>query len=492
MASPSLARSVMVSTSSPLAVQAGLAMLRDGGSAVDAAIAADAVLGVVQPFWTGIGGDLFCLVDDGSEIAGFNGSGAAPAALTLAACQAARAEQPVPAELASFVDGVPDTSPLAVTVPGAVDGWCQISERYGRLPLTRVLEPAARLAAGGFPVGPRAAEAWRAGSPRLRPPVTPGLDGPVRAGQRRSNAELAGSLEAIGHGGRDAHYEGAWAEAAVAALGDAGGVLARDDLAAHRGEWVQPLSGAYRGHEVLQLPPNGVGAAVLAGLDRLSQRPDTDPPRLTEVMLAARTGMQLAAQYVADPRLVPVPKFWAGDTVYTAVVAGGMAVSLISSVFWAFGSGLSAGGAVLQNRGCGFSLVDGHPNTAAGGKRPAHTIIPSMVRRDGKTVAVLGVVGGPMQPQGQLQVLSALLDRGADAQAALDAPRARWLARDLVAVEAGIDQDDVVELKAAGFRVLSGPLDPSEAGAGQVICVHADGWFEGGADSRRDGVAFGW
>ena len=479
----------MVSTSSPLAVQAGLEALRAGGTAVDAAIAADAVLGVVQPFWTGIGGDLFCLVDDGREVTGFNGSGASPAALTLDDCQRARAAQPVPPELAPFLDGVPDTSPLAVTVPGAVDGWCQLSDRYGNLPLAQVLQPACRLAVDGFPVGPRAAEAWRAGSQRLRAPAPPGLGGAVVAGDRRANPDLAASLSAIGRGGRAAHYEGPWAVAAVAAVREAGGVLAPADLAAHRGEWVEPLCGEYRDHDVLELPPNGVGAAVLAGLRRLAL---SDSPGLAEVMVAAREGMELAAQHVADPRHAPVADFWAHDTVYVAVVAGGMSVSLISSVFWAFGSGLSAGGAVLQNRGCGFALDGAHPNVAAGGKRPAHTIIPSLLRRDGQTVAVLGVVGGPMQPQGQLQVISSLLDRGADPQSALDAPRARWLARDLIAVEAGVDEEDVARLRAAGFRVVGGPLDPAEAGAGQLICRRPDGWLEGGADARRDGVAFGW
>jgi gamma-glutamyltranspeptidase/glutathione hydrolase len=489
MGSPAVARTAMVSTSSPLAVQAALEIWRKGGSAVDAAIASDAVLGVVQPFWTGIGGDLFCLVDDGREVVGFNGSGAAPSELTLTACQQARAEQPVAPELAAFIDGLPDRSPLAVTVPGAVDGWCQLSARYGRLPLAHVLEPARELAASGYPLGPRAAEAWQAAAHRLHPPVAPGLGGVVAAGHRRTNPELAASLDAIGRAGRAGHYEGPWAAGAVASVRDAGGALRPEDLANHRGEWVQPLCGEYRGHEVVQLPPNGVGAAVLAGLRRLAR---SDAPGLAEVMLAARDGMELASRYVADPRHVSVEEFWTGDTVYTAVAAGGMAVSLISSVFWAFGSGLSAGGAVLQNRGCGFALEAGHPNAAAGGKRPAHTIIPALLRKGGRTTAVLGVVGGPMQPQGQLQVISALLDRGADAQSALDAPRARWLARDLVAVEAGVDELDVTRLREAGFRVLTGPLDPAEAGAGQLIRVHADGWLEGGADARRDGTAFGW
>jgi gamma-glutamyltranspeptidase/glutathione hydrolase len=275
----------------------------------------------------------------------------------------------------------------------------------------------------------------------------------------------------------------------VAAVGAAGGVLDAADLAGHRGEWVGPVAGEYRQHQVLQLPPNGVGTAVLAGLRQLQRCP---APSLVDVMLAARSGMEQASRHIADPRHAVVPEFWATDTVYTAVVAGGMSVSLISSVFWAFGSGLSAGGAVLQNRGCGFTLADDHPNVVAAGKRPAHTIIPGLIRTGGRTTAVLGVVGGPMQPQGQMQVIWSLVDRGRDPQAALDEPRARWLAADLVAVEAGVEEDDVAALRGAGFRVLRGRLDPAEAGAGQLIRIRDDGWLEGGADARRDGVAFGW
>jgi gamma-glutamyltranspeptidase/glutathione hydrolase len=196
---------------------------------------------------------------------------------------------------------------------------------------------------------------------------------------------------------------------------------------------------------------------------------------------------------VADPRFAATPDFWSGhDTVYTAVVADGMAVSLISSVFWGWGSGIVAGGAPLQNRGAGFSLDPSHPNAVAGGKRPFHTIIPALVRRDSRPWAVLGVVGGPMQPQGQVQVLSHLIDHGRDPQQALDAPRARWLGRELVGLEAGLGADVAAALTSAGFRVLERPLPPVEAGSGQVVRIHDDGWLQGGADQRRDGVAFGF
>jgi gamma-glutamyltranspeptidase / glutathione hydrolase len=496
---PAWARHAMVSTSSPLAVQAALWALDQGGSAVDAAIASDAVLGVVQPFWTGIGGDLFCLVAEGTEVVGFNGSGPAPRGLDLGACQDAAAAVPVVTAPAlpvwvtrDFPMTLPDTSALAVTVPGAVDGWVQLSERFGRLPLERVLTPARALAAGGFPVGRIAARHWRRASPHLRP------GGPfpavVRAGERVANPALAASLAAIGAGGRAGHYEGRWAVDAVAAVRSEGGTLSAEDLAAYAGEWTVPISGGYRGLEVIQHPPNGQGAAVLAALAVLEREPPrgSAADRLARTMTAVRDGMRLAHRHVADPHMADATEFWiSGDTVYTAVMADGMAVSLISSVFHQFGCGLTAGGAALHNRGLGFSLDPSSANCAAPGKRPFHTIIPALVRRDTRVWAVLGVVGGPMQPQGQVQVLTNLVDDRLDAQAALDAARARWLGGDVVALEDGLAADAPDALRTAGFDVLEHALPPAEFGAGQLIRAHDDGWFEGGADSRRDGVAFG-
>jgi gamma-glutamyltranspeptidase/glutathione hydrolase len=213
-------------------------------------------------------------------------------------------------------------------------------------------------------------------------------------------------------------------------------------------------------------------------------------------MAAIREGMRLAHRHVADPRSAAVPEFWAAhagqDTVYTAVVADGMAVSLITSVYYQFGSGLMAGGAVLQNRGLGFSLDPASPNHVGPGKRPFHTIIPAMVRDRDRGWAVLGVVGGPMQPQGQVQVLAHLIERGLDPQAALDQPRARWLGGDVIAVEPGTPAEVGRLLRDEGFEVLDVALPPGEFGAGQVIRIHSDGWLEGGADGRRDGAAFGF
>jgi gamma-glutamyltranspeptidase/glutathione hydrolase len=422
--------------------------------------------------------------------------------------------------MAAFAGGIPDTSALAVTVPGVVDAWAQLSERFGRLGLRRVLEPARSLASSGFPIGRLTAPAWSGATERLRPgspyPAT------VRASERFANPTLAASLGQIAHGGPLAHYRGPWATAAVAAVGQAGGVLTESDLAAHQGEWVSPIRGEYRGYDVYQHPPNGQGAAVLAALaqrDAEESGTPEDPETVVRTMAAIRTGMEQAHRHVADPRFSVVPEFWSwsaevtpdeaardeaardeaarataagADTVFTAVVAGGMAVSLISSVFYLFGSGITAGGAALQNRGVGFSLDLGHPNVVAGGKRPFHTIIPAMLRRGGRTWAALGVVGGPMQPQGQVQVISHLVDHGRDPQAALDAPRARWLGANLIALEGGFGPEVSAALTAEGWRVLDRPLPGREAGAGQVVRVHDDGWLEGGADRRRDGEALGY
>jgi gamma-glutamyltranspeptidase / glutathione hydrolase len=469
----------MVATSNPLAVEAALWALGEGGTAMDAALASDAVLGVVQPMSTGMGGDLFCLVDDGTDVAGFNGSGAAPRTVRLDACRE---------------DGAwADRSPLTVTVPGAVDGWTQLADRYGRLGLRLVLEPARRLAERGFPLGAAASATWRAESRRWRD----GCPMPVRPtpGQRITNGDLAGLLGAVADGGRDAHYEGAFAKAAVAAVQAEGGVLEDGDLAAHRGEWVDPIRTGYRGHEVVELPPNGQGAATLVALNELERaplEPARHPDCVARTMTAVRRGMEAAYRHVADPRVVAVSPFWEGrDTVYTVVVADGMCVGLISSVFFAFGSGIWAGGTFLQNRGFGFSLDPEHPNVVAGGKRPFHTIIPGLLRRGGRTAGVFGVVGGPMQPQGQVQVLTHVLDHGLDPQAALDEPRAFWLGGDSIVLEPGFEDDVVEALEAAGFDVLAESIGSHWFGVGQYARIHDDGWVEGGSDPRHDGIAVG-
>ncbi|HEY3670339.1 MAG TPA: gamma-glutamyltransferase, partial [Acidimicrobiia bacterium] len=345
-----------------------------------------------------------------------------------------------------------------------------------------------------------AAMEWSSATEHLRPDH--GLPEQPVSGQRITNRALAESLRAIGRGGRDAHMTGAWGGAAVDAVQRAGGCLTLDDLAAHRGEWVTPIAGGYHDHEVLQLPPNGQGAAVLAALARLADAPASDPDDPADVVAVARAiraGMEDAHAHVADPRAAEVPRFWetgfsqtvGRDTVYTAVVADGMAVSLITSVYVGFGSGIHAGGAPLQNRGFGFSLDASHPNVVAGGKRPFHTIIPGMVRRDERLHLVYGLVGGPMQPQGHVQVLRHLIDHGLDPQAALDRPRTLWPIGDILGIEPGFADDAAVRRAATddGWQVVDIPQ--RWFGAGQVIRIHPDGWLEGGSDPRHDGTAFG-
>ncbi len=462
-------------------------------------MSADAVLGVVQPHSSGIGGDAFALVaEPGEAVVGFNGSGPAPAALTLEQCL-------VP-------DAWYERSPLVVTVPGVVDAWEQLVARYGRLDLATILRPAMALAEHGFPIGRVAAMEWSSASEHLHPGH--GLPEHPVPGQRITNVALAESLRAIGRGGRDAHMTGAWGGAAVHAVQRAGGCLTIDDLDGHRGEWVTPIGGEYHDHEVLQLPPNGQGAAVLAALARLAAAPVStpdDPAEVVAVARAIRAGMEDAYTHVADPRVSPVPPFWetdsrqtdisetdfrqtvGRDTVYTAVVADGMAVSLITSVYVGFGSGIHAGGAPLQNRGFGFSLDASHPNVVAGGKRPFHTIIPGMVRRNGRIHSVYGLVGGPMQPQGHVQVLRHLIDHGLDPQAALDRPGTLWPLGDILGIEPGF-ADDAVGAGGCDRRRRWDVVDVDTRwfGAGQVIRIHADGWLEGGSDPRHDGTAFGF
>jgi gamma-glutamyltranspeptidase / glutathione hydrolase len=345
------------------------------------------------------------------------------------------------------------------------------------------------LARDGFPLGAAASRTWRAESKRWS--GAPPLPQDPAPGARITNPDLADTLGGVAAGGRDAHYEGAFGEAAAATVGH----MTLDDLAAHRGEWVDPISTEYRGHTVVELPPNGQGAAVLAALNELDRDaigPARDPETVARTMTAVRHGMETAYEHVADPRFSPVTPFWeARDTVYTAVVADGVCVSLISSVFMAFGSGIWAGGTFLQNRGFGFSLDPDHPNVVAGGKRPFHTIIPGLVRERGRTETVFGVVGGPMQPQGQVQVLTHLIDHGLDPQAALDEPRCFWLGGDMLAREPGFAGDVDDALGAAGFDVVADAVGSHWFGVGQVINVHGDGWLEGGSDPRHDGLAVG-
>jgi len=531
MADDGAATDGMVATSQREATDAGLEILRAGGNAADAAIAAAAALAVVEPMATGIGGDCFALFYDARTraVTALNGSGRAPAALTIDVATSRGLTE------------IPMASGLAVTVPGTVAGWSDLLARHGRRTLADVLAPAIRLAEDGFVLAPRNATSWARAARRLQSDELL-VDGRAPAvGERFANPGLARALRAIAGGGPDAFYQGPIAEAIVRADVAAGGVLALADLAAHRSTWDDPISIDYRGHVVWECPPNGQGITalialgILAGFDLGSLDP-LGPERLHLVAEAIRLAFADARAFVADPRVADVPiaellspAYAAArraridptramrdvphgmprgsDTVYLCAVDGdGNACSFINSNFYGFGTGLvpEGHGFVLQNRGASFSLDPGHPDALAPGKRPYHTIIPGMITRpDGALVGPFGVMGGYMQPQGHVQVVTAMLDDGASPQAALDRPRLRvaptaesalWpIDGSAVSLhlEEGIPPATVDALRALGHAVVPdvGGDEVSAFGRGQVIRRADDGTLEGGSEPRADGYA---
>jgi gamma-glutamyltranspeptidase/glutathione hydrolase len=525
-----VARRGMVSSSNPLAVQAGVNILRQGGNAADAAIAAAAVLNVVEPASTGIGGDCFALYYDAQTrtVSALNGSGRAPAALTL---DVVRQMHPHAAE-------IPSDSPHAVTVPGAVRGWEDLLKRHGRMTLRTVLSDAIHYAREGFPVAPVFGTAWQgygawlAARPHTQDYLPDGAPPQVGAVVRLSG--MARTLAQIAEGGADAFYQGEAAQAIVAALSAQGGVMTLADLSAHRSTWETPICTDYRGTTIYECPPNGQGLAALLALNivegfDVSAMAWDSPERLHLMIEAMRLAFADARRYIADPTFsaVPVsallsktyaaqrralisaqalqpPSFGAphmhSDTVYLcAVDSEGNACSFINSLYMGFGSGIVAGqaGFFLQNRGAGFSLDPEHPNALQPNKRPYHTIIPALALRDGSLWAVFGVMGGFMQPQGHLQVLSAMLDDDLNPQEALDRPRFCLLdgtAESQVALEEGIPVATMSALAERGHpvRPVSGRRR-SLFGSGDIIRRDPEtGVLFGGCDPRKDGVVIGY
>lgn len=518
----------LVASSQPLASQAGIDILALGGNAADAAVATAAALNVTEPTSTGIGGDCFALYFDAAtqEISALNGSGRAPAALTL---ERVRAD--------GFGDGLPPFHAHTVTVPGAGAGWADLIQRHGTLPLPVALAPAIRIAEDGFPVAPITAYFWQRGVDRqLR--AAPGGDelmirgrGP-RPGELFRNPGLARTFRAIGKTGVRAFYQGEIASAIVEAAQAAGGTLSLDDLASHRSSWDEPISTSYRGLRVWEAPPNGQGLAALLALNILEgfEFKRTEPlgwERLHLVAEALRVAFADARWFVADPAFSPAPldvllsKEYAerrrklidprhasteqpigvpaapSDTVYFSVVDGdGNACSFINSNYMGFGTGIvpRGWGFSLQNRGHGFSLEPEHPNVLAPRKRPYHTIIPGMVtREDGSLCASFGVMGGFMQPQGHVQVLMAIIDDGLDPQAALDRPRiclTEATPGSPLALEAGIPPDTQRALAEMGHQVeLVEGHQRAVFGRGQIITRDpSSGVLAGGSDPRADGT----
>ncbi|WP_290857679.1 gamma-glutamyltransferase family protein [Hamadaea sp.] len=525
MRSPVYAPNGVVATSQPLAAQAGLAMLREGGTAVDAAVAAAITLAVVQPGSNDLGGDLFALVWDGRELHGLNASGRSPAALTHQ-LMVASAQPPTPAlggAQATAATAPPARGWLPVTVPGAPAGWADLHARFGRLPFERLFDDAIRYAESGFPVSPATARNWTA-AVRVQAglkddacahwPRTFTLDGRApAAGERFANPGAGRALRLIsGSHARD-FYTGELAAAMVRHAWTTAGLLTGEDLARHESTWVAPMSARYHGFEVHELPPNGQGVAALQAFALLDGLPGV--PGTHEQIEAMKLGFADAHAYVADPAFGAVPDLldpsyldtrrtligeraaapqpgdpMRGGTVYLATAdAGGMMVSLIQSTYMGFGSFVTIPeyGFGLQNRGAGFSLDPAHPNVAGGGKRPFHTIIPGFLSRDGSPVGPFGVMGGHMQPQGHLQLVTATVDGGLDPQAALARPRWHWTSGLDVLVEPAFDPSVVADLLSRGHRVTVSD-EPSVFGMGQAIWRTPHGYVAG-SEPRGDGQA---
>lgn len=513
----------MAATSHPLATMTAIKVLQSGGNAVDAAVAACAVQCVVEPQSTGIGGDCFALIAPrgGDDIIAYNGSGRAPAA--------ARAEW----YREQGIDEIERHSPHAVTIPGAIDAWSRLLEDHGTRSLGEALQPAVAFARDGYVIHDRVAADWRGEADLLaRDPTAariflPGGKPPA-AGDLHRQPELAETLSVIAERGRDGFYQGAVAEDIVAYLKSLGGLHTLDDFAAAAGEYVTPIGTDYRGHRVVECPPNGQGMVALELLNILSgyDFDGMDPlsaERLHLEIEATRLAYQDRNSFVADPRHaeVPVARLLSeahaaalraeidperamtdlppvlmpvhADTVYLCVVDKDLnAVSFINSLFNSFGSALvSPGtGVALQNRGCGFVVDPGHPNAIAPGKRPLHTIIPGMVVKDGRAVMPFGVMGGQYQATGHAHFLGNLLDFGLDLQESIDLPRVFAPPEGAVDVESGVPAASVEGLRARGHRTAA-PAKP--IGGGQAIMIDWQaGTLTGASDPRKDGCALGY
>jgi gamma-glutamyltranspeptidase/glutathione hydrolase len=525
----------MAATSHPLATQIALDILKRGGSAVDAAIAANAALGLMEPTGCGIGGDLFAIVWDAESkrLHGLNASGRSPASLTLEELQRRGLEK------------MPPYGPLPVTVPGAVDGWFELHGKFGKLPMSEVLAPAIGYARDGFPVTELVAHYWALSVPTreewagFRDTFMPGGRAPKK-GEIFRNPKLAATYEKLAEGGRDVFYEGEIARTIDAFMKREGGFLSYDDLASHTSEWVEPVSADYRGYTVWELPPNGQGIAALQILEILegydiSAMGFGSAEHIHHFVEAKKLAYEDRARWYADPEFaeVPVagliseeyaaerrrlidperaarrieagePALESGDTIYltTADAAGNM-VSLIQSNYRGMGTGLSPDGLgfIFQDRGELFDLEPGKPNSYAPAKRPFHTIIPAFVTKDGRPHMSFGVMGGAMQPQGHAWIVMNLVDFGMNLQEAGDAPRVRHVGSSQptgeamtdggrVLLESGFDWETIRELARRGHRAgwSVGPYGGYQA----ILRDHANGVYVGASESRKDGQAAGY
>jgi len=522
---PVYARGGMVATSQPLAAQAGLAVLQNGGNAVDAAIAAAAALTVVEPASCGIGGDAFVLVWDGKKLHGLNGSGRSPLRMTAEVLERRGHRE------------IPDCGWFSVTVPGAPAAWRDLHRRFGRHPFASLFTAAVDYAERGHPVSPVSQYKWRKGMVKLES----GLSGDAfrrwadlfapagrapEVGEIWKSAEMARSLQSIAETCAESFYRGELAAGIAAFASKTGGLLTEEDFARHASTWVEPIGTNYRGFDVWEIPPNGQGLAALIALNilegfELDNLPRDSAEGFHMQIEAMKLAFADAKRHVADPERAEIPvqalldKTYAADrrrligrtaaapvpgrplsggTAYLCTAdSDGMMVSLIESVFKNFGSGIviPGTGIALQNRAIGFSLAPGHPNALAPGKRPYHTIIPGFVTRDGAPVGPFGLMGGHMQPQGHVQLVVNAVDHALDPQAAIDAPRWHWQEGLHVKLEPQVDPAVSEGLRARGHAVeIFRDLDLF--GNGQVIRRRSSGVYEAGSDGRTDGAAVGY
>ena len=514
---PVFARNV-VATSQPLAAEAGIDAMRRGGNAVDAALATAITLTVVEPTMNGLGSDAFAIVWDGETLHGVNGSGRSPRAWN--------------AERFAHLAEMPVLGWNAVTVPGAVDLWSALSQRFGALPFDALFASAIHYARDGFQVGHITAQAWQAavdiyrGFDAFMAHFAPNGTGP-RPGELVRRPEVARSLEQIAESGGEAFYRGDLAQAIAANASAMGGAMSLEDLAEHRTEWVTPGAQAYRNVTLHEIPPNGQGLAAQIALAILAHRDlGSLPPNGVEsvhlqveaMKIAIRAAfdhfadsesMAVSPQALLDPMsiervaqgigryatVLPPARLPGGhDTVYlTAADADGRMVSFIQSNYRGFGSGIVVPGTgiAMQNRGNGFTLEPGHPNQVAGGKRPYHTIIPGFVTENGAPRMAFGVMGGHMQHQGHVQMMHRIFDHGENPQAASDAPRWQVLPDYTLALEHGFPDHVAVELAKRGHNVVRIEPDAHLFGGAQLIYRLDDGYCAA-SDHRKEGLATGF
>jgi gamma-glutamyltranspeptidase/glutathione hydrolase len=521
---PVYAAQGVVATSQALAAQAGLDVLRQGGNAVDAAIATAIALTVVEPTSNGIGGDLFALVWADGQLHGLNSSGRAPAALTSERLEAH-----------GHVT-MPSHGWDSVTVPGAPAGWQALHEKFGRTDFKRLIEPGRHYADVGYPVSRTVASLWQTAAERFAAhrqgefagwwsTFAPHGRAPV-AGERWSSEGHAWTLGRMAEHGVEDFYRGAIAERIVEFSDATDGVLGLEDLAAHEWDWVDPISMGYRGYDVWEIPPSGQGIAALMALGMLEGFEMGAYPHVSAEgwhlsMEAMKLAFADAHRYVADPTRVAVPTeqllspaylaerraligpralarepgaLPQGGTVYLCTAdRDGMMVSLIQSNYMGFGSGVVVPdiGVALHNRATGFTLEQGHPNELVPGKRPFHTIIPGFLTKDGQPIGPFGVMGAPMQPQGHIQVIMGTIDHGLNPQAALDAPRWRVLQDNESVIESSTPTSIHEALLAHGHQLM-GPASDYAFGRGQIIWRLEDGMYIAGTEPRADGAAVGY